>query len=131
MDDNNIGGYSDGAVISTGWALSTSGSDLYLDRLGQPQANRNTIIGPPGGTNAYANANPSITGNSHNSHLGLSATFTLNVPGVTSASSISAVTFQFNTGYGSTLPGVPEPTSTTAVALMLAALSRLRPCATK
>jgi hypothetical protein len=127
INDNSVGGYTVGALVSTGWGLSTSGSDLWLDRLSQPNASKYTIIGPPNGSNAYANGNPSINGGSHNPHLGLNATFTLIVPGVTGASSISAVTFQFNTAYGSEQTGdAPEPGSAVIAGLMLAALSSRR-----
>src|SRR5262249_5528632 len=84
--------------------------------------------GPPGSGPSYSNANGSIAGNGpHNPFLAESATFTLNVPGVTSASSISAVKFQFGTTDGSNqVTGedppdpVPEPTGLTLAGIGLA-----------
>jgi hypothetical protein len=124
VNNNNPGGYADGATGPANWGLGTSGSMLWLDRLTQPNASEYTIVGPPNGSNAYANANSSVTNNPHNPHIGLSASFVLNVPGVTAASTINAVTFQFNTSYGSTVVGevVPEPTTVAALAPLLVAV---------
>jgi hypothetical protein len=108
VNNNNPGGFTDGAVVATGWGISSTGTQIWLDRLSQQDANKNTIIGPPDGSNAYASGNPSIAGGSHNPHLGLNASFTLNVPGVTASSFVTSVTFQFNTAYGFELT-VPEP----------------------
>jgi hypothetical protein len=115
---NSNGTYIDGAIVATGWSLSTVGSDLKLNLLGNPTAPDHTIIGPPNGANLYANANPSVNNGVHSPFFGLSASFTLSVPGVTAASTISGSVFQFNTGPGNTVPGtdIPEPIALTATA---------------
>lgn len=106
-------------MSSTGWSLATVGSSLKLNLLGTPTAPDHTIIGPPAGSGAYANANNSITGGTHSPFLSLSATFTLDVPGVTSTSRINSAIFQFNTSPGSETTGVPEPASPLLVGAML------------
>lgn len=124
------GAYSDGGSASTGWSLSTVGSSLLLNLLGTPEAPQHTIIGPPNGSNQYANANNSITNGTHSPFLAQSATFTLNVSGVASVSSINNVIFQFNTGAGNTVTGniVPEPASISLLfgGLLLPLLRRRR-----
>ena len=116
--------YSDGAIVDTGWSLTTQGSSLYLNVLGTKIGPAHLIIGPPGGA-TYANANGSIAGNGpHNPFLAESATFVLNVPGVTSASSISAVTFSFGTteGANEVVGVVPEPATLALAASGLAVM---------
>jgi hypothetical protein len=108
------GSFTNGSTVSTGWALSTSGSGLELNVLGTPVGPAHTIIGPPGAGPAYPNANASIAGNGpHNPFLGQSASFTLHVPGVTASSVINSATFSFGTEEGSNVPGtsnnVPDP----------------------
>jgi hypothetical protein len=123
-----------GTVSPTHWALQTSGSHLLLNDLtgGQP---KQTIIGSPNGSDIYSNANGSIAGNGpHNPFLFGPVTFTLSVPGVTDASTITAATFSFGTVAGENVAGVagvvPEPASATLIAigwtsvLALAALRR-------
>ncbi|MBX9788193.1 MAG: PEP-CTERM sorting domain-containing protein [Pirellulales bacterium] len=117
--------YSDGAVVDTGWSLTTQGSSLYLNVLGTKIGPAHLIIGPPGGA-TYAKANGSIAGNGpHNPFLAESATFVLNVPGVTAASTITAATFSFGTTEGANeVPGevVPEPATLALAASGLAAV---------
>jgi hypothetical protein len=115
ISGTHAGDVSNGSAQPTQWALSTAGSIFTISVLGTPEAPNHTIIGPADATGAYSNANSSITGSSHNPFLGESATFTLSVPGMTSASTISASTFQFNTSPGSTLVAnnVPEPAAMT------------------
>ena len=108
------GSFTIGSTVSTGWVLSTSGSGLLLNVLGTAVGPAHTIIGPPNGSNLYSNANGSIAGNGpHNPFLGQSASFTLNVPGVTASSVVSSATFSFGTTAGSDVPGtsnnVPDP----------------------
>jgi hypothetical protein len=117
----NDGTYADAGAAATGWSLSTAGSDLKLNLLGTPTSPDHTIIGPPDGSNRYSAGNGSIVNGTHSPFMGLSATFTLSVPGVTAQSTISSVTFQFNTGGNNNVSGnsrVPEP----ATALSLAGL---------
>jgi hypothetical protein len=91
-------------------ALSASGPDQ-------------TIVGAPGATNTYADANGSIAGNNpHNPFLAINATFQIAGLGVTEQSEISNVVLFFGTGpipisavcNDGCAPGVtivPEPTS--------------------
>jgi PEP-CTERM motif len=109
------GSFSDGASVSTGWALSAAGATLTLNLLGTATAPEHTIIGPPGGA-TYSAANSSIAGNvPHNPFLDETATFVLHVPGVTDSTSATDLAFLFNTAAGSSVPGettpVPEPGS--------------------
>jgi len=107
---NNDDTYTDGGTVTTGWLLATVASDLMLDDLGGDSP-EHTIVGPPNGSNLYPSGNSSIKNGSHNPHLAPTATFSLNVPGVTAASTISSVVFQFNTSAGNNVSGiiVPEP----------------------
>lgn len=126
--------YSDGPLLTrTGaqidWDLNTDGTTLHLDRLAFPGQKKHGIVGPPNGnTGEYDNANSSITGGTHNPFFGQTATFLLNVPGVTGDSTIDSVTFSFNTSPGFTVPGnkispVPEPTSCALSAISVLAVA--------
>ena len=101
--------------VSTGWVLDSTGPNFHLNGLGTAaNVPAYTILGAPDGTGVYSNANGSIAGNNgHNPFLNQSATFTLSIPGLTSASLISGVNFSFGTTAGVTVPGgnVPEPTT--------------------
>ncbi len=121
--------YTDGSTVAAGWVLS-AGSSWSLDVLtGTGHAGpTHTIIGGPNGSNLYANANDSIdhTGGPHNPFLAGDVTFTLNISGLTAASSINNVVFQFATTDGSdTVNGSPVPDGGTTVLLLGAALSGL------
>ena len=114
------GTYSDGSNVAAGWVLSGVGGSLQLDVLtGSGHAGpAHTVIGAPDGSNEYGNANASIAGNGpHNAFLAGPVTFDLSVPGVTSASKVSTVRFQFGTTDGSNQiavtqsSDVPEPTA--------------------
>jgi hypothetical protein len=103
-----------GTNVSTGWVLDSTGPDFHLNGLGAAaNVPAYTIIGAPG-PSGYTNANGSILEpNPHNPFINQSATFTLSIPGLTSASLISGVVFSFGTTPGVTVPGgnVPEPTT--------------------
>jgi hypothetical protein len=115
------GTFTDGAVVAAGWVLTTVGTDLHLDVLSGPghAGPAHTIVGLPDGSNVYSNANGSIAGNGpHNPFLFGDVTFSLNVAGVTAASSIDNVLFSFGTESGNNVPGegpppplVPEPST--------------------
>jgi MYXO-CTERM domain-containing protein len=115
-----------GTVSPTHWALQTSGAQLLLNDLtgGQP---KQTLIGLPNSSGVYSNANGSIAGNGpHNPFLFGPITFTLTVPGVTAASTITEVTFSFGTTVGQDVAGiVPEPASATLIAVGLTAVAAL------
>lgn len=96
---------------------------IELSGLGNMAA-KPTVIGDPNVSNAYSNANGSILSGTHDPFLAGTVTFVLNVPGVTSNTTIQAVTFQFGTGEGEGeargVPLVPEPST---IALAVAGLS--------
>ena len=109
--------YTDGPVVSSGWELGTLGAGLYLHVLGTAVGPSHTILGPPDASDKYGNSNGSIKGNGpHNPFLAESVTFVLDVPGVTENSSITEVTFEFNTSPGYNVT-VPEPATLTLLAL--------------
>jgi PEP-CTERM motif len=104
--------------VSTGWVLDSSGPNFHLNGLaGSANGPAFTILGAPGPGGVYSNANSSIAGNDpHNPFLNQQATFTLSIPGLTSATQISGVNFSFGTTAGDDVPGtpgtpVPEPAS--------------------
>jgi PEP-CTERM motif-containing protein len=104
-----------GTGVSTGWVLDSTGPDFHLNGLaGSVNVPAYTILGAPGPGGVYSNANGSIAGNpSHNPFINQTATFSLSIPGLTSATLISGVVFSFGTTPGVTVPGgnVPEPTT--------------------
>src|SRR5690242_18186903 len=105
---NSNGSFTLGPTVSTGWALSTSGSTVTLDVLGTAVGPAHLIIGPSGPGNTFSNANGSIAGNGpHNPFLNQSATFLINLGGVTTDTTISSAIFSFGTTEGENLvPGV-------------------------
>jgi hypothetical protein len=114
------GTFTDGAAVAAGWVLTNPGGDFHLDVLSGPghAGPAHTIVGLPNGSNVYSNANASIAGNGpHNPYLTGDVTFSLNVAGVTAASSIEDVVFSFGTESGNDVPGettiprVPEPST--------------------
>jgi hypothetical protein len=113
---NGDGTFTDGSTVSTGWQLETSGSGLRLHVLGTPIGPAHTLIGDSGAGNLYSNAGGSIAGNSsHNPFITGTATFDLQVLGVTTLSLVNSATFSFGTTEGNNVPGirsrVPEPST--------------------
>jgi hypothetical protein len=110
-----------GSTGSTGWGLNNNvAGGLQLDALGfiGPAG---LIIGAPGSGGTYDNANNSIAGNGpHNPFINQSASFIVDVAGVTAGTTITSATFSFGTTAGSNVPGtVPEPSSLLSLAGML------------
>jgi hypothetical protein len=122
-------------TVAAGWVLTSPSAGSYLlNVLGAGGAGpTHLIIGGPG-AGGYTNANGSIAGNpAHNPFLNGSATFTLNLTGVTADTTISNVMFSFGTTAGDNVPGgsgpnstVPEPVSLSLVGGGLLALGLLR-----
>lgn len=112
-----IGISSSGASVDNqstiGWAFANNivingelGSAVCVicQGMSAPATPGQTIIGWDGG-NSYVNANGSIVGNDpHNPFLAQTATFTLNMPGVTSATQFTNITVQFGTTALTTVP---------------------------
>jgi hypothetical protein len=122
---NSGGTYSDtGTVNVIDWTLATSGAQLHLDRLSAGGQPAHGVIGPPNsGSGKYDAANGSIAGNGpHNPFWAGTADFELNVPGVTAASTITAVAFSFNTTAGNNITAVVVPEPSAAVLAGMAGL---------
>jgi hypothetical protein len=116
-----------GFNVSTGWALenNVSGGLRLCDLCTGGAAPTHTIIGGPDNTNLYADANDSIanTNGPHNPFLAGVVTFTITIPGLTSAAYVESVFFSFGTTEGDNVRGqctvsciagtqaVPEPSS--------------------
>jgi hypothetical protein len=117
-------------TATPGWVID-SGSPagmIHLDDLGAGAAGpKHLIIGPPGTGGVYSAANGSIAGNSaHNPFINGSATFVLNIPGMTVDSTIENVTFSFGTTTGQDVPGGGTvPDGGTTVLLLGASVSGL------
>jgi hypothetical protein len=124
ITSNAVGGFSDSATpLTTNWNLNfgVSGFAFELTTIGNSHATE-TIIGDPALTGAYSNANPSIVGSNHNPFLTGTATYTLSIPGVTTATTIAGMQFEFGTTSGTNVQGtqaVPEPTSLSLIGIGL------------
>ena len=117
-----------GGTVSTGWGLNSGvGGGIQIDALGFPIAPQHLIIGPPGAGGTYSNANGSIAGNKpHNPFLNNTATFVIDVAGVTSDSTILSAIFSFGTTEGAALgPGVPRTVVPEPQSLVLLGLGML------
>jgi len=109
------GSFTDGSIVATGWSLN----NLFLNVLGTATAPTHTIIGGPGAGNLY-HGNSSILGNGpHNPFLAGDVTFTIDITGLTAASTITSTMFQFGTATGSDVtvqtPNVPDGGMTLAL----------------
>lgn len=109
-----------GSTVSTGWGLNNLGSGtLQLDALGFVGP-AHLIIGPGNGSGVYTNGNGSIDGNKpHNPFLDQTATFTLDVGGVTAATQVTSAVFSFGTTPGVNVTGVPGAQTPEPSSLML------------
>ncbi len=119
IDISGTGTYTSGGIgIAPGWGFSEASAVTTLQDLGFAGP-AHTIVGAPNGSNVYAAGNGSIDGNGpHSDFLQESATWTLAETGITSATTISSVTFQFGTSDSDTVTTdqgtqvvTPEPAS--------------------
>jgi hypothetical protein len=127
VTSNAAGGFTDTGTPTTPivapdkWHFNAAGLGIEITSIGN-SAGHGTLIGGPNGSNAYAAANSSITNANHNPFMAGVATFDLNITGVTAASAITALRFEFGTAAATNVTGqaVPEPSS-----LVLAGLGSL------
>ena len=119
------GSYADGSTVATGGVLSnpTSGTLLLNVLSGAGHAGpAHLIIGPPNGSGNYSAANGSIAGNGpHNPFLANSATFILDIPGMSVDSTINNIMFSFGTTAGDNVPGIKLVADGGATVLLLGA----------
>lgn len=128
-----------GTVNGSGLVTYTSGSPSRFVGQGPPAPggtgtltiNGNTILlealggGQPSEMIAPALANGGTYGNVNNGFQSFTpytigpATFTLNLSGITSNTTVTAANFSFGTGPDTTLPGVPSPTPEPSSLLLL------------
>jgi hypothetical protein len=134
------GAYTSAGTVAPGWALTLVSAVTKLDDLGPGATSTpaHTIVGAPDGSNVYSNANSSIahTGDPHDPFLQETATWTLTETGITSATTLSNVFFQFGTtdmtnDVPGTLVATPEPATVgmflvAGVSLILLGRSRRR-----
>src|SRR5712692_5668865 len=113
--------------VSTGWVLenNVSGGLRLCDLCAGSAGPTHTIIGGPDNFNIYSDANDSIANNGpHNPFLAGVVTFTISIPGLTSAAYVDSVFFSFGTTEGDNVGGqctvscivrpqvtVPEPST--------------------
>jgi hypothetical protein len=116
--------YTLGSTGSTGWGLNNNVlGGLQLNALGfiGPAA---LIIGAPNAvTNTYSASNNSISGNDpHNPFLNQTATFVINIAGLTASDTVTSAAFLFGTTPGSSPVSVPEPGSVQLLGISLIGL---------
>ena len=99
INSTAIGDYSDAGPSATNWLYKQAGLGVEITNIGNAMA-KQTLIGDPNGSNAYAAANGSIAGSVHNPFLAGVATFDLLINGVTAATTIDALRFEFGTTSG-------------------------------
>lgn len=105
------GSFTDLGPNSTGWALDNSNGNFFLcvlctDLGGSGPSH--LIIGDPAGSGTYASANRSIAGNKpHNPFDAGTATFFINVPGLSSSATVTNATFFFSTAGPTNSPTGP------------------------
>ena len=123
---NNDGTTSPGTVPSDAWQLD-SANHFHISALGGGQP-KGLIIGPPAADGKYdATGDGSIAGNKpHNPFYSGSATFVLNIPGLTSSDIVNSAIFSFGTTAGDDVTGIPQvPDGATTILLLGTALSGL------
>jgi hypothetical protein len=103
------GSFTTSTATNFNWTLSNPATgQIYLNALGSPCGPECTILGSPG-PGGYTNANGSIAANpAHNPFIFQTASFSLNVLGVTANTQVTGVTFSFGTTPGDNV-FVPGP----------------------
>lgn len=119
---NSNGTTTSDPVAANAWQLS----GFHLSALGGGQP-KGLIIGPPAADGKYDAANSSIKNNGpHNPFYSGSATFVLNIPGLTSSDIVNSAIFSFGTTAGDDVTGIPQvPDGGTTMLLLGTALSGL------
>jgi len=125
------GTFTNGGTVSTGWVLDGDFPGfIHLNVLGTPEAPQHTILGAPDASNVYSNAKDSIakTGGPHNPFLAGPVSFTLSVPGVTSATSVvlTDAFFSFGTTAGNNVTAVPAPAAALGGLVLIGGLALRR-----
>jgi PEP-CTERM motif len=118
------GQYSLLGVSPTTWNYNAgvndgSGSGISLTSIGNSGGTPTLIGSPDISTNAYSNANGSITNGSHNPFLFETATFTVDVTGLLASATIASTYFEYGTSSGTNVMGVPAPTPEPASVVMI------------
>jgi hypothetical protein len=123
-----------GTNVDPGWLLSTASATTTLDVLGGGAGPAHTLIGSTT-TGSYPGDTGSVDGNNaHNPFLQQTITWTLSAASVTSATTVTGVTFQFGTTDNSNLinstpfiqTATPEPATWSALAGGIGLLAALR-----
>jgi hypothetical protein len=108
----DVSGNPDRWISSSTGGFKIAGDTILLEAIGHGSPTE--LILPSDGGKGYAKSNASITG--HSPSVDGPATFTLNLTGVTSSTTISAVQFSFGTGpdtdiHGTQSISTPEPST--------------------
>jgi hypothetical protein len=101
----DVSGTPDRWLSSTDGGFAISGHMITLEAIGGGQPTE--LILPTDSGGSYASINNGAS--SHNPYVDGPATFTLDLTGVTSSTTISNVQFSFGTSPDTFLPGVPVP----------------------
>jgi hypothetical protein len=112
---NSDGTFTDNGASPLIWQLNANGLGLCVLCVGGKPSE--LILGPPNSNNQYGSAVASIV--QHNPNVNTTASWVLNVPGLTVNSNITSATFSFSTQEGVNRTGVelvssesvPEPAS--------------------
>jgi len=104
------GSFTDLGPSPTGWALDDSfaGGFMLCDLCTDLGASgpSHLLIGDPAASGIYASANGSIAGNKpHNPFTTGTATFLINVPGLSAGATVTGATFFFSTAEGVSVTG--------------------------